>query len=117
MNTPPQFVIDFMRRSCTTSSARNSHVRATLRLRMPPMETDQNQSKNVFVQFGQPYRNAHPEHFHRSVAHGLAVVAAGAHPNLLGVLSRGAMARGLADASEGYTHARLRLMAAGVDGR
>lgn len=74
-------------------------------------------SENVFVQFGQPYRNARPEHFHRAVAHGLAVVAAGAHPNLLGVLSRGAMARGLADASEGYTHARLRLMAAGVDGR
>lgn len=57
------------------------------------------------------HRNANPEHFHRAVEHGLAMAAAGAGLSMLDVMSRGCASRGLADASNGYSHAKLRLMA------
>lgn len=55
-------------------------------------------------------RGAVPEHFFRALEHGLGVVLAGAAPTILLSLSRGAIKLGLVDASEGYTHAYLRLM-------
>lgn len=54
--------------------------------------------------------DSRPEHFHRAVEHGLALVLAGAPISMLGTMARGAATRGLTDASMGYDHARLRLI-------
>jgi hypothetical protein len=50
---------------------------------------------------------ARPDHFFAAVEHGFELMEAGLSIAILGVMARGAQARGLVDASAGYDHARL----------
>ena len=54
---------------------------------------------------------ANPDHFHLAVEHGLTLIAGGVGRAMLDIMARECDRRGLADASAGYMHAKLRLMA------